>query len=112
MNLAKLKELQECYFSASRDYRNAMEQAFGEMLKEGDFIDLVERGEAYFYLTYDGGNHPEYASNLVSQCFGVGKRNGKVYFRIEEDEEYEIDRVTNIDLDYIVYELINILKMS
>ena len=111
MNLAKLKELQECYFSASRDYRKAMEQAFGEMLKEGDFIDLAEN-EVYCYLTYDGGNHPEYAANLVSPCYGVGKKNGKVYFRIEENEEYEIDRVTNIDLDYIVYELINILKMS
>lgn len=111
MDFKKLKELQDCYFKASRDYRNAMEQTFDEALKEGDYIDLVEN-EVYCYLTYDGGNHPEYAANLVSQCYGVGKKNGKVYFRIEEDEEYKIDRVTNIDLDYIVYELTNILKMS
>jgi len=111
MDLEKLKELKNSYFNASCRYRKAMEQAFGEMLKEGDYIDLAEN-ESYCYLTYDGGNHPEYAANLVSQCYGVGKKNGKVYFRIEEDEEYEIDRVLNIDLDYIVYELINILKMS
>ena len=111
MDFKKLKELQDGYFKASRDYRNAMAQVFNEALKEGDYVDFVEN-EVYCYLTYDGGNHPEYASNLVSQCYGVGKKDGKVYSRIEECDEYEIDRVSDIDLDSIVYELTNILKMS
>lgn len=88
-----------------------MEQAFGEALKEGEYINFRDDGnEIYTYISYDGGNHPEYASNLVSECYGVGKKNDKVYFNVEDCEEYDIDRVTDIDLDALVDAIIDIKK--
>jgi hypothetical protein len=49
-------------------------------------------------VTYDGGNHPEYASNAFSEVHGVFRRGNKIYLNTEDCDEYEIDRVDTLDL--------------
>jgi hypothetical protein len=58
------------------------------------------------YISYDGGNHPEYASNLYSQVYDVHKdANGKVVLHIEDSDSYELERCTTMEL----YELANFI---
>ena len=46
------------------------------------------------YVVYDGGNHPEYASNGCSDVIDVHLyKDGSVCVNIEDCEDYDIDRV-------------------
>ena len=49
-------------------------------------------------IAYDGGNHPEYASNLYSIVYGFRLENNKIVFDLEDDPSYEEDRVTIMEL--------------
>lgn len=57
-------------------------------------------------IAYDGGNHPEYASNLYSTIDGFSLVNDKIVFDIEDDPSYDEDRVTTTELiefcEYII----------
>ena len=49
-------------------------------------------------VTYDGGNHPEYASNAFSQVLSVTKRkDGSVIFETEDDD-IEADSLDTIEI--------------
>lgn len=67
----------------------------------------IERGEDNDYLdgiavAYDGGNHPEYASCVISVVNGIWiDEKGTIMFGLEE-EAVSIDRITTDDLVYIV----------
>lgn len=45
-------------------------------------------------VAYDGGNHPEYASNCFSSVNAIFKKDGHVYLDIEDCEEYDIDSLS------------------
>ena len=49
-------------------------------------------------IAYDGGNHPEYASNLYSVVYGFRLENNKIIFDIEDDSSYSEDRVMTTEL--------------
>ncbi len=98
MDLEKFKECQKNYLSAAADFRKEIENFFDGVLTEGNFIEL----EDCPCVAYDGGNHGDYASTLCSVCYGVGKKNGHVYFRLEEDSEYGIDRMMLDDLATVI----------
>jgi len=78
--------------------------------------ELGENGSALFNrddcfcVTYDGGNHPEYASNAFSDVYGVFTKNNKVYLNIEDCEEYYSDRVMSEDLYCCCENLDNAIK--
>jgi hypothetical protein len=60
----------------------------------------------YPTIAYDGGRHPEYASNLYSTVNGFSLVNGKIVFDIEDCSSYSEDRVTTTELtelcDYLI----------
>lgn len=61
-------------------------------------------------ISYDGGAHPEYASNAFSEVYGLGISlsgydEGEIYFMIDDSDHYEISRVWSVD------ELIDIADM-
>lgn len=65
--------------------------------------DCCEIGE-YVRVCYNGGNHPEYASNVFSSVGGVFIEDNNIYFHIEDDDKYSIDNVnTNELLDVCSY---------
>lgn len=49
-------------------------------------------------IAYDGGNHPEYASNCFSSVYAVTLCLDDITFYIEDSTEYDIDRVETADL--------------
>lgn len=52
----------------------------------------------YVSVCYDGGNHPEYASNVFSSVEGVFIDDDKIYLNIEDDDKYSIDNVNTGEL--------------
>ena len=62
---------------------------------DGNSVEFDE----YEMLTvpYDGGNHPEYASNCFSRVNSVYLKNGEIYLNIEDCDEYHIERISYND---------------
>lgn len=72
-----------------------------KVLKEnGNSIDLQSEDEDYAIVcvTYDGGNHPEYAANPYSQVYGIflNEKDNEIYLETEDCDEYCIDRVDSV----------------
>jgi hypothetical protein len=91
--------------------RNNMNQICIDMLKEicnrtkdksinlsrmTDF--LYYSGDGNIVFAYDGGNHPEYASNMYSAVEGFSLDNDTIVFVLEDSESYEESRVLTDDL--------------
>lgn len=95
------------YFKVSRDVRHF---CLGMLKKicdrtETKTISLDKfknylRDEGYCDPTimYDGGNHPEYATNLLSTVDGFYIQNEIVIFDIEDDPQYDESRVITSDI--------------
>jgi hypothetical protein len=49
-------------------------------------------------IVYDGGNHPEYASNVFSTVDGFKLENEIIIFDIEDDPQYDESRVCTDDI--------------
>ena len=57
---------------------------------EGNAID-----SAYVSVTYDGGRHPEYASNAFAQVDGIYfNEKGNIVLNTEDDDEYGIENIS------------------
>jgi len=59
-------------------------------------------------VTYDGGRHPEYASNAYSEVYGAFIKDNRIYLDCEDSDEYDIDRIWNVDeltdvLDFLIW---------
>ena len=72
-----------------------------KVLKEnGNSIDLQSEDEDddIVCVTYDGGNHPEYAANPYSQVYGIflNEKDNEIYLNIEDSDEYCLDRVDSV----------------
>lgn len=67
-------------------------------------VDLPES----ITVSYDGGNHPEYATNLYSSVYGIYLSNNdmSIYLDIEDSSEYCIDFITTNEL-YCLCEFID-----
>lgn len=59
---------------------------------------LRDVGSPDFTIVYDGGNHPEYASNIFSTVDGFYIQNEIVIFDIEDDPHYDESRVFTPDI--------------
>ena len=68
-----------------------------------DFDDYTDDIDSlYLTIAYDGGNHVEYASNMCSTVNAVylqtnSKGEEEILLDIEDDSEYELERVLTID---------------
>lgn len=50
-------------------------------------------------VNYDGGNHPEYASNCFSTVYGVDmNEKGEITLCTEDCDEYDIDSVSTSEI--------------
>ena len=63
-------------------------------------------------IVYDGGNHPEYATNAFSVVNGVFLNDkGNICFSIEDCDEYNIENVNwddVFDVAMFMYEVLNL----
>lgn len=83
----------------------------------------LECDEALCCITYDGGNHPEYASNAFSEVESVYIKDNELTFSIEDDGRYACSSVLTDDLiniawavdaaiDYVMDNLIGLIGGS
>ena len=86
INELEAKALSECMgFLKGLLVLNGGEIEFHEYDEDGYQTD-----DNSFVVPYDGGAHPEYASNCFSDVESVFIKNGKIYLEIEDCEEYPI----------------------
>ena len=73
------------------------------VVKEHDKISFDDGG---VYITYDGGEHPEYNSTLFSRLHSIYVNcNDELCFEIEDCGAYTSDRVLLADLVYVTTEV-------
>ncbi len=58
-------------------------------------VENDEYADEVIQVTYDGGNHPEYAGNPYSQVYSVFIKEGtdRICLETEDDDEYDLDCV-------------------
>lgn len=81
-----------------------MDYIKAELEKHDNFIDLSETDGVC--VVYDGGNHPEYASNAFSEVYSVFMKDGNIYLNTEDCDQYDIESITldNLfDVAYCIY---------
>ena len=91
------------FYEWSRKARTAAENYLKEVLeKQPDKrIDFdTEYDDESISIIYDGGNHPEYASNVCSSVSSVfmDEESKDIILSIEDSPMYGIDRVDALDL--------------
>lgn len=65
-------------------------------------VEIDPEDDEWPCITYDGGNHPEYAATPYSGINRIFlKENNHIYFDIEDCSEYDIDLVEPLDLAYV-----------
>lgn len=89
-NLVKLSALTNELFDQSVAYLKELAESVGGRITIREVVDVFEEAEdlACMSVTYDGGNHPEYASNAFSTVYAIFVENGKLYLEIEDCEMY------------------------
>jgi hypothetical protein len=78
----------------------------GNVFPLSDISNEFDVDDAYCYIVYDGGRHPEYASNAFSKVEGIFiDKKGNLTLSIEDCDKYDIERVDEQDLDSVAYAL-------
>ena len=71
-----------------------------DAVKKNGSISIYDEDENDpVYVSYDGGSHPEYASNLYSMVYDAHINTaGKLALCIEDSDDYEIDRCSTMEI--------------
>jgi len=107
----QLKDLADIWYSISAKLTKGCKEYLIDILKvNGNKIDWhnIDLPECVT-VNYDGGNHPEYASNCFSRVDSITLEDSKIYLSIEECDEYSIDRI-NADELYTICDFIETYK--
>lgn len=90
----KADELYDSIIPVQQDIRKKCETYIKMVLKENNgSLDCTE-SENMISVTYDGGNHPEYASTAFSMVEGVSlDENDNIILQIEDCSEYPIQNI-------------------
>lgn len=62
--------------------------------------------------SYDGGNHPEYASNCYSTVTEVYKKDDEIYLCIEDDTQYSISRINADEIVDIAFSVKKSIRLN
>lgn len=90
----KADELYDSIIPVQQDIRKKCETYIKMVLKENNgSLDCTE-SENMISVTYDGGNHPEYASTAFSMVEGISlDKNDNIILQIEDCSEYPIQNI-------------------
>lgn len=80
--------------------KDCVEYLKRKLQENGNHIDWEDKDlDCSVCLSYDGGNHPEYASNCYSTLTAIDLNDGvEITFDIEDDGCYYIDNVPTSEL--------------
>ena len=108
MEKEEIKKVKETFEEASKKYYECVEikhkvrEISLETIKsvlskaDGNYVEISD--DNMLCVPYDGGNHPEYASNCFSRLNSVYLKDGEIFLDIEDCDEYEIDRIKYDDV--------------
>ena len=87
-------------YDAMSKARTSCTEYITEKVKEngGEIVFDTDYDAENINIMYDGGNHPEYASNCYSCLTRAYINDGTLTFEIEDCNDYDVDRVTTDDL--------------
>ena len=93
----KIEEVAKEWNVLSKKLRRYCERYLRDLLKKNnnqidwEDIELPE----YVSVAYDGGNHPEYASNVFSTVYGVKlDEDENITLHLEDCDEYQLQNVS------------------
>ena len=102
----KFEEVADKFFEASRELRKECIKYIKSVVKKYKTLDFSDC-EYNICVPYDGGNHPEYASNCFSDVYSVSLNDkGNIVLEIEDCDEYDIEDVPTEQ----VYDLADYIK--
>ena len=99
--MEKFEKTSNKYFKVCNQLReDCIEYLTRKLQENGNHIDWEDKDlDCSVCLSYDGGNHPEYASNCYSTLTAIDlNERGEVTFDIEDCSEYDIDNVPTSEL--------------
>ena len=91
-------KLKESIAETERKIKEGSLEYLKKVLKENGGRISCEVKDDFISVPYDGGRHPEYASNEFSMVEEIYLKDDKIYLAIEETDEYEIDRINDDDI--------------
>ena len=107
--LKKADELYDSIVPIQREIREKSEKYLQMVLAEhGGSIDFDDYDpDEFVSVPYDGGNHPEYASNCFSTVNGVfiHKKDGDICLNTEDCSEYPISDLNWDDVYNVAYHI-------
>ena len=95
------------FFNVSRDIRNISLDMLKKICDRTETKEIsLDKFKNYLRdvgycdptIVYDGGNHPEYVTNVFSTVDGFYVKNEIVIFDIEDDPQYDESRVNTVDI--------------
>lgn len=108
MKNKELYELRfEVYLNALTDLSQVCKEVINEALQKNGKIEFVDKGSGRLFISYDGGNTPDQSSTLYSRLDSVYAKDGEIYFEVEHEPDYHIDRVPVSDLPAVINYLID-----
>ena len=98
-NIVEAMNLFDTVIETNKKIREKCEEYLRTMLeiKGGEIAMTGDQGEVVS-VTYDGGTHPEYASNAYSIVNCVYLKDKDIYLSTEDSDEYPLE---NIDTDEV-----------
>lgn len=102
----KFEEVADKFFEASHELRKECIKYIKNVVKKHETLDFSDC-EYNVCVPYNGGSHPEYASNCFSNVYSVSlDKKGNIVLEIEDCGEYGIEEVPTEQ----VYDLADFIK--
>lgn len=95
----------EAYLNQRNQLINTAKAIMREALQKREMVLFCDN-ERPLFISYDGGNNPDYASCLYSRVFSMFMIDGEIFFDIQDCDEYSIDRLRVSELVSVVEYLI------
>lgn len=95
----------EAYLNQQSQLVNTAKVIMREALQKREMV-LFGDNERPLFISYDGGNNPDYASCLYSRVFSMFMIDGEIFFDTQYCDEYSIDRLLVSELVSVVEYLI------
>ena len=89
MDKNEIKNIVESYYAASSNVYRECVKFLKEFLADKGVYEFDDENEL-ITISYDGGNHPEYAANPFCRVESITLKGNDVVVSCEEDEEYSI----------------------
>lgn len=95
----------EAFLNQRNRLINTAKAIMREALQKREMVLFCDN-ERPLFVSYDGGNNPDYASCLYSRVFSMFMIDGEIFFDIQDCDEYSIDRLLVSELVSVVEYLI------